>query len=344
LVDGKPQLDSARPEEKVDFCDVFHNQTEWQAMDLRALQQFLAVAEQGSLSGTAKLLNISQPALTKRIRRLEAQIGAPLLERLPRGVALTVYGRSLARHARLIGAQLRQADAELEALRGGNRGQIRIGAGPSWLGDLLPRAITRLLEDRPEVQVQVTEGFDDSLRQGLLEGDLDLAVVALADGPPEPGLSATPLVWDELRVVARAGHPLRARRNATLEHLLAYPWTLTGVHTLARQRLGELFRAQGLRPPEPTVETDSIEFKFAVIRTSDHLSFHAAEHLLQPIAEGITTVDVPHSSWRRAAGLITRSAGELGPAAQALIRNIEAVCAAAEIEGSGGLPLAHALT
>ena len=91
-------------------------------LELRTLQQFLRVAEHGSFTAAAEALHLSQPAVTRTIRRLEEQVGAPLFDRLPRGVELTEYGRSLARHARPVGNQLRQAGVELEALKGGSSG------------------------------------------------------------------------------------------------------------------------------------------------------------------------------------------------------------------------------
>lgn len=301
-------------------------------MELRALDQFLVVAELGSFTAAAASLNLSQPAVTKTIRRLEAEVGAPLFERLPRGVALTTYGRSLARHARLIGNQLRQADAELEALKGGRSGQIRVGAGPSWMSQLLPRAVARLLVRSPDVRIQVMEGFDDSLKEALRQGDLDLVVVALQEGPDELGLTTRPLVDDTLMVVARGDHPLRARKHLSLAELRDWPWILTGPHTLARQRLQRVFQRQGLRPPEPAVETDSIEFKFAFLRQSDHLSFHARRHLDEPVAHGVAALRVADGSYERIAGLILREGAELGPAARALLLEIDRVCEEQNLE------------
>ena len=92
-------------------------------MELSALLHFLAVAEKGSLSAAAQAQNISQPAMSKRIRALEDELQVKLFERLPRGVVLTVFGESLAEHARRIRANVFHADADMDALRGG-RGEL----------------------------------------------------------------------------------------------------------------------------------------------------------------------------------------------------------------------------
>src|SRR5690349_17457770 len=96
------------------------------------LRSFLAVARSGNLSAAARELAVSQPALTKSVRKLEQQVGVPLFERRARGMALTASGATLLTHARAIEAQCRVADGELDALARGQTGRIRVGAGPYW--------------------------------------------------------------------------------------------------------------------------------------------------------------------------------------------------------------------
>src|ERR687894_1435188 len=83
------------------------------------LRHFLVVAREGNVTAAAQRLGISQPALTKSIRRLEEECGAPLFDRHTRGVSLTLYGKALLRHARLIDTECRFATSEIEALRHG---------------------------------------------------------------------------------------------------------------------------------------------------------------------------------------------------------------------------------
>src|SRR5437868_9879681 len=96
------------------------------------LRPFLAVARAGNLSAAARGLSVSQPALTKSVRKLEQQFGVALFDRGARGMVLTPSGAALLTHARLIEAQCRFADAEIEALAHGEAVTIRIGAGPYW--------------------------------------------------------------------------------------------------------------------------------------------------------------------------------------------------------------------
>src|SRR5262245_40760249 len=122
------------------------------------LRDFLAVTRAGSLSAAAQELAVSQPALTKSIRRLEAQYGAALFERRARGMALTPFGETLLGHAKLIDAQCRFADAEMAAFAQGKGGRIRVGAGLFWGATLLPIAIARLQERLPGLKVDLEVG------------------------------------------------------------------------------------------------------------------------------------------------------------------------------------------
>ena len=97
-------------------------------MDLRAIAYFATVAEYGTVRGAAARLGISQPALTKAIRRLEDEMGVVLFDRQARGVTPTAYGRTLLRHARNLQASLKEAREEIAALRAGIAGRVRIGA------------------------------------------------------------------------------------------------------------------------------------------------------------------------------------------------------------------------
>lgn len=296
-------------------------------MDLRAIEYFAAAAERGTLRGAAARLGISQPALTKAIRRLEDEVGVVLFDRQARGVMLTAYGRTLLRHARNLQASLKEAREEIAALRAGIAGRIRIGAGPSWERIVLPRAIARFTAGRPGVQIHVLGGTDDALKAQLRAGDLDFVLAAIPDAPQlEPDLHWRPLMADDYRVIAAAHHPLHARKRTALRDLLDYPWILPSATTQMAERLRIIFRAHGLPPPEPVIETDIVSLKLELMRNSDYLSFHAAAHLREIDPGRFRPLDVPDATWRRRAGIITQRRNEPNPAASVLIGIIETIC------------------
>jgi LysR family transcriptional regulator of gallate degradation len=294
-------------------------------MDIVQLRHFLAVAEHGSLSRAAAALRLTQPGLTKSIRKLEQHFATPLFARRPRGVELTGYGLALLRHAKLVTVQIRDAESEVRALAGGEIGTISVGAGPSWLSRLLPAAVSRLVERRPGLRVRVVGGFNDRLMRLLADGDLDLVVAALPDGPMDAGLAALPLTHDVLGVIARKDHPLRCRRTLRATDFLRCKWVLPGRNVLSRQRLESLFHARGLAPPQPAIESDSISFILATLRDSDFLSFATSQILRSTEARDILPFEVPALMLRRQAGIVHRAQSQLSGAPAALVNELRQV-------------------
>jgi len=276
-------------------------------VEFRNLDYFLRVVDAGSLRAAAHTLQVTQPALTKAVRRLEDSLGVPLFVRQARGVTLTTYGESLLRHARELKRSQISARDEIDALRRGITGLVRIGVGPSWQEAIVPDAIAQLCATRPGVRVQVVGGGDDTLKAMLKARTLDVVVAAVPETPRlEPAFASTPLLSDEYRVFADAAHPLHSRERPTLEDLLLYPWIMPPPTAYMVQRLHLLFRSQGLPAPDPVIETDVIPLKFALMRGSTYLTFHAAAHLAVCNPGFLLPLDTPQARVRRQAGIITR--------------------------------------
>lgn len=292
-------------------------------MDIRSVDYVLAVADHGSLRAAAAAIGITQPALTKAIRRMEDETGVRLFDRTARGVRPTIYGEAMLRHARNLRASLRASRAEIAALRAGAAGSVRIGAGPSWERAVLPQAIAAFRADRPEVRIHVLGGADDALKSRLREGALDFVLAATPDSPAlEPDLEWKTLQTDDYCVIAARAHPLRRRRAIPLGALAAYPWILPGPHSLMVQRLHGLFRAQGLPAPEPVIETDIVPLRHQLLGTGPYLSFTAAGFVRELRDRSVIRLDVPAAVNARSAGVITRRGMEPSPAAARLIATI----------------------
>ena len=290
-------------------------------MDFSQLRYFNAVARHGSFSAAARALGVTQPGLTKAVRRLEGALECSLFVRLPRGVALTEQGRALLRHASQLDVQLQDAREEVRALARGAVGVLRIGAGPSWLSRALPRIVAELAAQYPGLSFQVEGGFNRGLTEALRAGDLHLVVSALPDRSPA-GLQAIPLTSDTISVVARQRHPLRAMRRPQPSSTLAYPWVLPGRDVLLRRRLEALFRVAGLEPPDAKIESNSISFIAAVLRNSDMLSF-ATSQVLRSEMGGVAPLLMPGLTMTRSAGILYRSSAGITPAMRALIEAIK---------------------
>ena len=113
-------------------------------MNLRQLKYFLATVENKSFGRAAEQLHVTQPALSKAVSQLELSLGVKLLDRLPRGISPTIFGESLAAHAKLISVESDRAKDAILALKEGNTGRVIVGAGSSMRLELLPTACVRL--------------------------------------------------------------------------------------------------------------------------------------------------------------------------------------------------------
>jgi LysR family transcriptional regulator, transcription activator of glutamate synthase operon len=184
-----------------------------ESMELRQLVYFEAVARHGGFSRAGEQLRVAQPAVSAQIRRLEAELGTPLLRRTTRQVALTEAGELFLVRVRSVLEQLDLARAELGELTAVLRGRVRIGATPV-LGTLdLPAALARFHRRHPSVTLTLRTGLIADLRDALDCGELDLVV-----GPLHPGLDdshlAHPLAEESVVLATAPGHRAAARSAA----------------------------------------------------------------------------------------------------------------------------------
>ncbi len=294
-------------------------------MDIKRLQHLRLAVEVGSISAAAATLGISQPALTKSIRILEAELGVALLERRARGVVPTIFGDALLRRAAPVGVLLADALREIEALRGGPPEAAAIGAGPTWLRAKLPDAIAAAIAADPGVRIRLQAGYDEALLRALRAGTLDAVVAELPPAEEAADLALLSLGEDDFVVACRRGHPLLGGAVPP-EKLLVFPWVLPPRPSRARARLGALFVARGLMPPEPALETESTDMLLRVIAGSDALAFQVRSALEAPDAAGLATLDAPALAATRCTGIILRRDGWLPPAARAVLARLAESC------------------
>jgi DNA-binding transcriptional LysR family regulator len=182
-------------------------------IELRHLRYFIAVAEEGHVTRAAERLGIQQPPLSQQIRALEGEIGAPLFDRLPRGMQLTQTGQVFLESARAIIAQLGQAvDSARQASRG-EQGRLAVGfTSSAAFHPFVPAAIRAFREAAPQVALALEENGTIELSEALHGDRLDAAFIRAAIGLP-PGIKAELLLDEEMLVALPAHHPLMARRG-----------------------------------------------------------------------------------------------------------------------------------
>jgi len=191
----------------------------------QSLETFRAVARCGSITGAAQELRLTQSAVSRQVAALETEVGARLLDRLPRGVALTEEGRCLLGHAEAILDRLASVHRDIAVLRGVGAGRVRIGAFPTAVAALVPRAIASFRRDHPNVAVSLVEGHTPILLERLLDEEADVAVVS---APPDSPLDGARfrlyhLLDERMYVAVARTHRLARRRVVRLKELAEEP-------------------------------------------------------------------------------------------------------------------------
>jgi DNA-binding transcriptional LysR family regulator len=191
-------------------------------VELQQLRYFIAVADAGQFTAAARDLHVAQPSISKQVRKLEAELGAVLLDRRKTGVALTDAGEILLPWAKRVLADLDGARSEVAGLATLERGRLSVGATPSVSTVLLPRVLAAFHDAHPGVLLTVVEAGSRDLVDRLASGDLDLALVILPV-PREELFETTPLLREELVLAVSKRHPLAKRKTVRVSELRGVP-------------------------------------------------------------------------------------------------------------------------
>ena len=202
-------------------------------IDLRRLEALVAVHRTGSVSGAAAALHYGQPTISHHLRRLEAETGAVLLQRVGRGVRLTPEGERLARRGEEVLGLLARAEAELAAATSLQSGRVRLAAFPSGAATLVPGALALLATRHPGIELDLVEAEPPEAHELLRAGDIDLALTFAYPDQPEPEqITVVPVVDDPLFLVT----PADAAPDAELADYAGSGW-ITGCERCRRELL-----------------------------------------------------------------------------------------------------------
>jgi LysR family nitrogen assimilation transcriptional regulator len=223
-------------------------------MDLKQLEYFVRVAELGSFSRAAEVLDIAQPALSRQVRLLEVELHQNLLVRNGRGVTVTEAGAVLLEHSRGVLYQVERLREELSRVRGSLAGRVALGM-PSTIARMLTVPVTRAFRQLlPAATLSISEGLSATLQESLLSGRLDIAL--LYNARPSPDLDLHPLLDEELMLVQRREEGAN-KGPVRLAEIADIPLIIPGrPHAVRMHVEGELLNL-GLHP-NITVEIDGV--------------------------------------------------------------------------------------
>lgn len=231
-------------------------------LDVKRLNIFREVVNQGSFSAAADALDYSQSAVSQAIQTLEGEAGVPLIERTRGGARPTAAGAALAGHVGGILAQLEAAEDEIAAIVAGHGGHLRTASFPTAGASLMPRAIAAFRGSHPGVEVSLAEGEPEEIAPRLRAGEFDLALLFEFPGVGEriaTGLRRFELFEDPLHLALPAEHRLAKREKAPrLEDLREESWVQTSAASPCARHVVRSCIAAGF---EPRVSFESDDYQ-----------------------------------------------------------------------------------
>ncbi|MBV1867760.1 MAG: LysR family transcriptional regulator [Marinosulfonomonas sp.] len=289
------------------------------------LKHFLAVAEVGSVQGAARLLSISQPALTKSIRLLETHLGVTLFDRSTRGVALTDAGKTFFSRARTIEIEWDASLADLNASRQGAQGKLRIGAGPTFAAIFLPKVLAEVSELYPNVEVSVRTGVGTEMLPALKSGEISVYVGGLDEvgyGISE-GMEEIPLYTQSNVLVAAENHPLFQIENPSTADLIKWRWVRLSYDEQGTRAINRFFRSTGEDPPRFSVSTGSLNIALDLVLEQNFITSLPAPFLHPKLGTGLRALPFPNYHWTIQTGLTLRQSIQTTAPFRAFVTRIQ---------------------
>lgn len=217
--------------------------------DLIDLRLFVAVAEARNLTRGAARVHLAASSASHRIRLLEETIGAALLQREARGVALTRAGEALLRHARQVFAELEQMHADLAPFARGVRGHVSVWANTHATHTFLPDDLAGFLRRFPQVSVMLEERTSPEIAVAVARGEVEVGV--MAENAEGVDVEAIPYRADRLVLIAPEDHPLAARSSTSFAEVLEHPFVMlhsgSAIHTFTMNAAAALGRHLDVR-------------------------------------------------------------------------------------------------
>jgi DNA-binding transcriptional LysR family regulator len=288
--------------------------------ELRHLRAFLTVARVGSFTQAARVLHLSQPALTVQIKQLEAALRVRLFDRDSHKVRLTAVGRQLAPAFERVLADLDVASNAATEWAGGETGVVAVGCLRSVAANIVPTAIARFKDAYPKVRVRILDDVDQRIAAMVSNGDVDfgLATSEYVDA----NVVFESLIVDHAVAVMPKQHPLARAGRLPLRRLAKHPLILT--ETGLRKAIEHAFASIG-ETIAPAYETQYVPSVLALVRAGLGVAI-----LPFMMADGNSIGDlvcrrIAHRDLHRRVGLVTRGGISQAPAAQRFIAAVRDV-------------------
>jgi DNA-binding transcriptional LysR family regulator len=295
-------------------------------LKLHDVRVFMAVVQAGSMNKAAENLGTSQPAVSRSIVNLEHALGVRILDRTPRGVAPTQFGRAIIRRGVAVFDELSQVVKDIEFLADPTAGELRIGCPEAVAGGPVLAIVDRLTDRHPRIRFDVVTGPAPTIFRELTARNVEV-VMSPITGPVAEEHQVVDVVFDYAFVVA-AGieNAWTRRRKIHLAELANEAWTLPPSDTLAGAFVIEAFRAIGLEPPRGTVVTQSWNMRSRLLATGRFLTIQPDYTLMfQGRHLSLKSLPVKLPNARASIAIVTLRNRTLSPVAELFIETARSV-------------------
>lgn len=235
----------------------------------------------------ATTLSISQPAVSKTLRELEATLEVRLFDRIGRGIQLTRFGEVFQRYAGASVTALRQGVDSIAQTRAEGGSTISVGALPTVSSGILPNAVRQFKQDATGTIVRVITGENEALRSLLRVGELDLVVGRLSAPERMAGLSFEHLYSDHIGFFVRPGHPLLTTRPFDLVAIADFTVLMPTRNAVIRPVVEQFLLTNGMPTPPDHLETVSPVFGRSYTRNSDAVWIISSGVVAEDVADGL---------------------------------------------------------
>jgi DNA-binding transcriptional LysR family regulator len=294
---------------------------------LSQLRLLVAIADTGTLLAAAQTLHMTQPAATKALKQMEAEIGETLVVRTSIGSALSPVGGLLCHRARLMLAELRDAEQDIASFHEGHVGQVVVGSLPVATTSFLPNALARLNQDYPGIAIRVHEGSSETLFPRLMQGDLDVLIGRFWLGE-QADLINEPLFDSKFAVAVGSAHPLTQFDRPELKDVMRYPWILPPPGDYFRVAIDDFFRYRRIRPPAHGIETTSYGVVRGLLRSTNMVVVLPDVTLRDDVREGfISLLPIDLELRLPPVGIVRVAQRPMTPAVQTWLRYVRQTAA-----------------
>ncbi|MES2115033.1 MAG: LysR family transcriptional regulator [Pseudomonadota bacterium] len=281
--------------------------------DLGDLQAMVAVVEQGGFRAAAQALSLSQPALSRRVGKLEEALNVKLFDRTTRRVALTLVGGEF--YAKAVDI-LNGVEASLHSISDlalSHHGQVTVACVPSVAHNFLPPVIQRFHAQLPRVRLRIVDEGAHEVLNHVVRGESDFGINFL--GEQEPGIEFETIFHERFVLAVPAGHPLARSRAVSWDDIGKYPY-LTVAKSSGNRMVLDRARTQGEQRLTPVVEVRHISTLIEMVRAG--LGVAVVPQLAMPVARlgELRAVPLKQQDIARTLGIIRRSGRMLSPAAR----------------------------